>query len=68
MSGYFYLFQQNWFFTIIYDDYVGFGYLTYVSVVFAFLCDVVFNQARVTTEIINGMLGAIGKAASLTPC
>lgn len=68
VSGYFYLFQQNWFFTIIYNDYVGFGYLTYVSVVFGFLCDVVFNQARVTTEIINGILHALGKAASLTPC
>lgn len=68
ISSYFYLFQQNWFFTIIYNDYVGYGYIAYVSVIFLFLCDVVFNRARVTTEIINALLSAIGKAASLSPC
>lgn len=68
VSGYFYLFEQNWFFTIIYNDYVGYGYIVYLLLVFLFLCDVVFNKARITTEIINQVLSALGRAASLSPC
>ena len=68
VSGYFYIFNQTWFFTIIYNDYVGYGYIVYVFLVFLFLCDVVFNKARVTTEIINQLLSAIGRVASLPPC
>jgi hypothetical protein len=64
----FYLFQQNWFFTIIHNSYVGYGYTAYLSVVFLFLCDIVFNEARVTTSIINRLLEAVGSAASLDPC
>lgn len=68
VCSYLYIFQQNWLFTIIYNDYLGFAYLGYVVVVFLFLSDIVFNRARVTTEIINGILNAIGSAASVTPC
>ena len=63
-----YLFGQNWFFTIIYNDYVGFGYVAYVGVLFAFLCDIAFNKARVTTEIVNAGLDAIGSAVLAVPC
>jgi hypothetical protein len=63
-----YLFGQNWFFTIIYNDYVGFGYVAYVAVLFGFLCDIAFNQARVTTEIVNAVLSAIGSAVQAVPC
>jgi hypothetical protein len=66
--SYFYVFEQNWLFTIIYNDYLGYGYLGYVGVLFLFLCDIVFNHARVTTQIINGILEAIGSAASVVPC
>lgn len=68
ICSYFYLFRQNWFFTIIYNDYVGFGYLGYVGAVFALFCDIVFNRARVTTWIINALLNTLGAAASLVPC
>lgn len=67
-STYFYLFEQNWFFAIIFNNYIGFGYITYVLVVFLFLCDVVLNRAKVTTEIINQVLRAIGSGEWLTPC
>jgi len=63
-----YLFGQNWFFTIIYNDYVGFGYVAYVGVLFGFLYDIAFNKARVTTEIVNAVLGAIGSAVQAVPC
>ncbi len=68
LCSYFYVFQQNWLFTIIYNDYMGFAFLGYVFLVFLFLCDIVFNHARVTTKIINGVLNAVGSAASVLPC
>ena len=68
VCSYFYIFEQNWLLTIIYNDYLGFAYLGYVFIVFLFLCDIVFNRARVTTEIINAILNAIGSAATVAPC
>jgi len=68
ICSYFYLFKQNWFYTILYNDYIGFGYLAYVVVVFALLCDIVFNKAKVTTKIINFFAHAIGSSFSLTSC
>lgn len=68
ICSYFYIFEQNWFFTILYNDYLGFGYLIYLGIVFALFCDIVFNRARITTEIVNGILNAIGSALSAAPC
>jgi hypothetical protein len=68
ICSYFYLFEQNWFYTILYNDYTGFGYLAYLLIVFAILCDIVFNKARITTEIINALANAIGSAFSVAPC
>ena len=68
LCSYFYIFEQNWLLTIIYSDYLGFGYLAYVGIVFLFLCDIVFNKGRVTTEILNAFLNAVGSAASVVPC
>lgn len=50
-----YIFGQNWFFTILYNDFMGFGYLIYVGVIFAFLADIAFNKGRVVTTILNGI-------------
>ncbi|WP_444931342.1 hypothetical protein ACJJIF_06060 [Microbulbifer sp. SSSA002] len=68
VCSYFYLFEQNWFYTIIYSDYTGFAYVGYWGLVFAILCDIVFNRARVTTEVLNACLTAIGQAGNLAPC
>ena len=68
VCSYFYLFEQNWFFTIIYDSYLGWGYIIYLSVVFGVLCDIIFNAARVTTEILNAIFNAIGSALSVASC
>lgn len=68
ICSYFYIFNQNWFYTIIYNDYTGFAYIGYLAFVFVVLCDIIFNKARVTTEIINGILQAIGQVGSLVPC
>ena len=68
VCSYFYIFEQNWLLTIIYSDYLGFGYLIYLGVVFLFFCDVALNRGRVTAEIINAMFNAIGSVASVGPC
>ncbi|MCF6196928.1 MAG: hypothetical protein L3J50_09530 [Emcibacter sp.] len=66
--SYFYIFEQNWFFTILYDDYMGFAYLGYLTVTFSFLCDIIFNKGRVTTEIMNGISSALGQLVTFSPC
>lgn len=63
-----YIFGQDWFYTILYNDYMGFGYLAYISVIFGFLMDITFNQARVTTQIVEGFLRGIGSALVAGPC
>jgi len=64
VTGYLYLFNQNWLHTILFSDYVGFTYIPYLSIVFAFLCDVLFNRARVTTQL----LSSIGSNIQVLPC
>jgi hypothetical protein len=64
----FYLFNQDWFHTILFNDYVGFGYFAYLGVAVAFLADIAFNHARVTTQLVNGFFSAIGAAFSAVPC
>lgn len=68
ISSSIYVLGQDWFYTIIYNDYMGFAYMAYVAVIFAFLMDIIFNSARLTAEIINSIAGAIGSAVSVAPC
>ena len=68
LSSSIYIFGQDWFYTILYNDYMGFGYLAYLAVIFGFLVDVALNKARVTTEVINGIANALGSALSVVPC
>ncbi len=68
ICSYFYIFEQNWLLTIIHSSYLGFAYLAWLGVAFLFLCDIVFNRARITTEIINGIFSAVGSAFSVFPC
>lgn len=68
ICSYFYVFEQNWLLTIIQGSYLGFAYLAWLGIVFLFLCDIVFNRGRVTTEILNALFSAAGSAASVVPC
>lgn len=63
-----YLFGQNWFFSILYNDYMGFGYLAYVAVIFGVLSDIAFNGARVISKIVSGVADAVGSSFVLSPC
>lgn len=64
----FYIFAQNWLLTIILGNYIGFAYLAWLAIIFLLLCDIVLNRARITTEIINTILNAIGSTLSAVPC
>jgi len=68
VSSCIYIFGQDWFYTILYNDYMGFGYLVYIGVIFGFLLDITFNKARVTTWFINAIANAVGSLSSVTPC
>lgn len=69
ISSFFYVFEQNWLLTIIYNNYYGFAYLGFVGIVFLLLSDIAFNKCRITTEIINAALEMVGSAATaLAPC
>jgi hypothetical protein len=64
----FYLFNQNWFYTVLFNDYVGYGYDAYLAVVFVFLADILLNRGRVVTQILNTIASAFGSVFSVAPC
>jgi hypothetical protein len=66
--AYLYLFTQNWPQTVLLGDYVGLWYFPYLGLAVAFLSDIAFNRARVTTWLVNRMLEAVGSAATAVPC
>lgn len=68
VTAYLYLFNQNWLHTLVFSDFVGFAYIGYLGGVFALLCDIIFNRARVTVEILNSLLNASGSAIQVVPC
>jgi len=68
ISAYLYLFNQNWLHSIVFGDYVGFAYVGYMGIVFAFLCDILFNRARVTTQLLNTAFDIIGSSLHVVPC
>jgi hypothetical protein len=63
-----YLFSQDWLHTIVFAQYVGLAYSLYLVGVALLLADVAFNRARVTTQLVNSALSALGAAASAVPC
>ncbi|NZA25038.1 hypothetical protein H0E84_01440 [Luteimonas sp. SJ-92] len=65
VGSWFYLFRQDWFFTIVHNDYVGFGYSIYLFVVALLLGDVAFNRARLGTALLRAIGGAGG---TISPC
>ena len=63
ITAYWYLFGQNWFFTIIFNDYWGYAYLITMVVVLGFLLDIAFNRCRVSSMILTTLT-----SISPTPC
>ena len=59
-----YVFGQDWFWVVLTDSYMGYGYLGYVAVIFFFLCDIVYNQGQITLAVIEGILRAVSSFLS----
>ena len=68
LTGYMYVFNQNWLHTIVFNNYLGMAYVGYMTIVFALLCDLLFNRAKVTVRLLNFTFRLIGSAASASPC
>jgi hypothetical protein len=61
-----YLFGQNWFFTILYADYVGYSYAGWMLLVYGLFCDIALFKARITTRIADALFSTVG--AIPIPC
>lgn len=68
ITAYLYLFNQNWLHTLVFSDFTGLAYVAYLGGAFALLSDIIFNRARVTAEILNFILQALGSAVQVAPC
>lgn len=68
ITGYLYLFNQNWLDTIVFGNYVGFAYVGYMAIAFALLADIVFNRARISARLLNFLFRMIGDATYVLPC
>ncbi len=62
VTGYFYLFRQDWLQTILLGDYVGWWYFGYLGLVLAFLADIAMNKARVTATLAGGIASGLPPA------
>ncbi|MBB5986839.1 hypothetical protein [Sphingobium lignivorans] len=54
-----YLFGQNWFFTLLYGDFVGWTYGLWLLLIFGLFCDIVLFKAKVTTRIVDALSPAV---------
>lgn len=66
--GFLYVFEQNWLHTIVFGDYIGLGYFAYLGIAVAFLSDILFNHANITTAIFNATANTVGLAAQAVCC
>lgn len=53
--SYSYIFMQDWLYTIVFNNYMGWYYLVYVGLVFILLCDITLNRARVLRALIDSI-------------
>lgn len=68
LSASMYVIGQDWFYTIIYNDYMGWAYLVYLGIIFVFFLDIVLNKCRVTTHVFNFIGNALSSIGSVSPC
>jgi hypothetical protein len=68
ITAFLYVFKQDWLHTIVFNDYVGFGYSAYLAAVALLLADILLNKARITTELVNAIGGVIGSVSVAVPC
>jgi hypothetical protein len=64
LTSWFYLFNQDWFSTVLFGTYVGWGYALWLTFVFVLLADLALNRARVTGRFLR----SIGVDFAPLPC
>lgn len=52
-----YIGNSHWFYDILMNHFMGFGYLFYMAFIFGMLCDFVFNEAKFLQAIFYPMMG-----------
>lgn len=68
VTGYLYLFQQDWLHTLLFGDYVGLWYVAYLAAAALLLGDLLLNRARITAKALTVVVGVLGTAVSVLPC
>lgn len=63
-----YVFGQNWLYNLIFNDYMGWAYLVYLTVIFTLLLDISLNKCRVTSEIFNALGSVFSNITPVIPC
>lgn len=64
----FYIVGQDWFFALLYNDYVGFGYTAWLALIYVFLLDIALFQARITSFVLDAISQIVGKVFSTISC
>jgi hypothetical protein len=68
LVAFFYIFRQDWLHTLVFAEYLGFGYFGYLGLAASFLADIAFNKARTCTALINAALNVVGATFQAVPC
>ncbi|WP_182417803.1 hypothetical protein [Bartonella sp. HY038] len=68
LVGYFYLFQQDWMHTIIFNDFVGFAYYAYLSIAIFWLIDILCWHGFITRIVLEFISSLFSLAVSILPC
>jgi hypothetical protein len=68
IAGYLFLFSQNWLQTILFNDYAGSMYIAFMALVFAALCDIAFNRARITSFVLRAIGEVFANALQAIRC
>jgi hypothetical protein len=58
-----YLWGQNWLHTVVFGSYVGWAQLAYIALVYAWLCDLLLNRARISLHLCQGSM-----SGAVSPC
>lgn len=62
LATYFYVFGQDWIASIMFNDFIGWGYAVWIGIIYVFMFDIAFLHGSVTTSVMN----VVG--AGLSPC
>lgn len=49
----FYILNTDWFYTLLFQNFAGFGYTVWMALLFALLIDITLNYARVTLQMLS---------------